>query len=637
MITLSKLLSTFNDRELVNLATRHGVTGKALTRPEMIDALQSTLADPAYLRTCIAKLSPPSRLLLRGIVAYGGLWDASRYLKAVLGRNPESHSSELRSLGLLSNGGEVPVEVERIIGRLWAEELRSRDAGEPSDGLDPTGPGAMRNLFCVLGMAFRRELPLTQQGAVYKKAEDQLFERAEDSVQLTEGAMALFALEYAQRRGLVAPTEYSSGSSRAKLGLALTPLAETWAEQSWAAIWTDMAIDLIEATRDYFPAVRLALLTLAGATPGSWLSVTAWAKEFDRMSGGNSLWGAATGRGLITFLTLLTGLELLHRQAAPKGESLVQPTPALLALLGGRLPDLPEAETGFYLQPNFELLVPRTVSPAVLFQLERLAGNRRADRVLQYSLSSASLRPALEAGLSAESIMSFFQRHSKNPLPPNVLSALQEWTAGAARARFEAVTLLRLDNPETAVRVTGDRTLNGLVHGSLTPTDLIVDAQAVDRIRKRLGEMGIVTMPGISQPENPTSGGTAPLPPKRGGRSEKPTAPTKLVKEWFGGPLEAAATVDLPPVSVVEAPATTGGRTPANQAECAAWLRSHAAAGEIVRITYEGEESLKVFTVHPMRVLDDRLVAYCEEAGAQRKYKLARIKVIEPTGESFQA
>lgn len=35
----------------------------------------------------------------------------------------------------------------------------------------------------------------------------------------------------------------------------------------------------------------------------------------------------------------------------------------------------------------------------------------------------------------------------------------------------------------------------------LTPTDLVVDATAIQKIRKRLGDLNVVTVPGFTKPD----------------------------------------------------------------------------------------------------------------------------------------
>lgn len=297
-----------------------------------------------------------------------------------------------------------------------------------------------------------------------------------------------------------------------------------------------MTDHLLEAFRSRFGGIRPLLQILVGAPAGSCFKLRALKAEFDRLSG-KSDWPPADGNALDLFIKLLAGLDLVHLEQTPDGELLAEATPALVSMVSGGLPEVPKPESQFVLQPTFEIVAPKTLPPSILYRLERLAGDRRADGVLQYRLSFDSLRPALESGKEAGRIVAFFEQHSKPPVAPNVLAELREWTARGVRAQFESAILLRLNDPEIGTRLMGDRALRGMILSALTPTDLIVNASAVEKIRRRLGEMAVVTAPGIGEPGTPAPRNAPSLPSRPGPKSRSLSSPDRLVKRWFDGPL----------------------------------------------------------------------------------------------------
>jgi len=621
MVTIRDMLQSANDRLLIGMTSRHGVPGKALTRKEMIAGLEARLNDEAYLAGCLRRLPPEQVHLLRYAIMFRP-W-AYRVRKHSL-----PHAEALRDLGFVK-GNEVPAEVERAVVRTWTAELTVEGAEIPARGPDPTGPGAMRDLIAILGMASRRALPLTQKGELFKKTEDAWLDCAEDAAQLRPGTMPLSVMGYAQRRGLIMPVEYAGTS---KPGFALTPAGSTWASQSWGAIWTDLALCFMDGGVSFFEGRRAAVLVLANSPAGTWLSVQAWAEGLQQVVDLREDY-----HGLYQYVQLLAGMDLVEVLAFSEKDLRVRVTPALRAILAGREPQLPEPEPWFYVQPTFEIVAPKTLPAAVQYQLERLTGSRKADGTLQYKLSFAGLRPALEDGETAESIIGFLERHSRAPLPQNVRVELCDWAGRGMGARFETVTLLRLNSAEAAAKVMSDRLVRELVLSAVTPTDLVVDAASVERVRKRLGDLGLITAPGVAAPGQPA--------PERSRYGYRPPAPAppeppRLLERWFGGPLAPPPVAPAVPARGLAVRTPTSGppakrRAPANQAECAALLRGYASAHTEVILLYQGDEATREFTIQPLRVLDDRLLAFCPETGAERKFKLGRIKAVEPTGETF--
>lgn len=171
MYTLTDLLNGASDHRLVQLTSRHGIAGQALTRDQMITGLGARLGNPSYLQTVIRDLPPPLQLALRRHLVHGR--SLRNTADEVLGNRGAELTDALRGLGLLGSGTSVPLEVERAAIRLWAEEIAwTGQVSSAGTGPDPTGPGPLRDLFALLSMAARRGLPLTQQGELFRKAQE---------------------------------------------------------------------------------------------------------------------------------------------------------------------------------------------------------------------------------------------------------------------------------------------------------------------------------------------------------------------------------------------------------------------------------------------------------------------------------
>gem|GEM_PF-2323312 len=635
MYTLADLLKEASDHRLTHLMSRHGIAGAALTREQMQGRIANRLADPSYLRSRLKELSHSHLLALRFAIVHGGWYRTQQATADVLGKQAESLADDLRTLGFMGSSA-VPVEVMRAAVRLWAESLIW--PGGPPKGVaapDPTGPGAMRDLFAMLAMAGRKGLPLTQQQSLFRKAAEELLRSMEGGATPRNDLLLNTIIEYASARGLIGVAVYDRTGTKAKMGLAPTALVETWTRLPWSAIWADMASYSIDSLRTGFAGWSVALQTLALAPAGAWLSADDWMDSLDSLAGARD-WPPLHGGALEIFLSGLEELQLVQLHERSSGSALVRATPALSAILAGSLPVLPAPTEHFVVQPTFAIVAPKTLSPAVLYRLEQLTEDRCADGALQYTLSFGSLRPAIEGREKPEEIIGFFEAHSQTPLASNVLAELRSWTSKGTQARFESAMLLRLSDPHTAAMLMADKKIQGAVLSAVSPTDLIVDAGSVEKIRKRLVELGLVTNPGVGTPGAPPSPEASfPVIATLTEKPQRLCTPAASVDRWFGGPLQltaptaaTAAPDTASPVKAKDQPAVRS-RVPANQAECAAWLRAHAAARETVRIGYDSEGNVKEYTVRPERVLGDRLVGFCEEAGGDRTFKLARISSVE--------
>jgi len=524
MRSLLDMLPRMSDHDLMYLAHRHAVPGQALSRKQMLAALTDRFGDPEYLCRTVKALPRPVQLTLRAHALADEWWTVQAALRQWQEGSYDQHVAELRHFGFIAEGGTlVPAEVAQAAIQLWIEELAEKAESPPEKRLvpDPTGPGALRDLFALMAMGWRRELPLTKERHLFRKAMDDLLERVEGSPLVRSDQLKLVVYGYAIHRGLLAQALYDN---KGKTGLITTKRAYDWAELSWGEIWADVADHFLQTQAQHLPMLRQMLKALARLSPETWLPQAAWASDFGRLTGQEP-------STLETLLYMLAGLDLLEIGISGKNRYVLRPSAALRSLLSGLAPTLPPVEDQFVLAPTYEVVAPKTVSPRVLLSLERWCGNRSADKVLTYTLSPGSLHVAREEGDDPKAILAFFEQHARAPLAQNVLFSLREWTAPALKARFEQVTLLRLSGAVAAERARSDKVIRGLILEQVTPTDLIVAPGAVERIRKRLGDLGVTPTPGV---ERPGVGAPAQEIVWQNPDPEGPVSAKEFAQRWFG-------------------------------------------------------------------------------------------------------
>ncbi|OXM85876.1 helicase-associated domain-containing protein [Paenibacillus rigui] len=186
-----------------------------------------------------------------------------------------------------------------------------------------------------------------------------------------------------------------------------------------------------------------------------------------------------------------------------------------------------EDQERFYVQPDFELLVPPEVGFAVRWELSVLADLHKSDQVSLYKLSKESLQRAMEHGRRAEEVINFLERYSLYGVPENIKLTIAQWAKPFGKVGLAQVVLLRCLDEAAADAV---RKLPGSGEWLLEPVGQlawIVKPDQVKKISEALTKAG--WMPGkIAQLDGATgpSRGTELLKPdfdKRALSSADPT------------------------------------------------------------------------------------------------------------------
>ncbi len=157
-------------------------------------------------------------------------------------------------------------------------------------------------------------------------------------------------------------------------------------------------------------------------------------------------------------------------------------------------------EYSFFVQPNFEILVPRDIDLKVLWEIEQVADLVKHDQMMVYLLSRSSIYRALKEGMSDKRVSEFLAQHSKNPVPQNVSFSIANWCSRFGRMHFIDALLLHCETPELAAEIQSSLPLREFILGSYTPQHLVVSKKHYDAFLVALEEQGFMPLPGIAEP-----------------------------------------------------------------------------------------------------------------------------------------
>lgn len=148
-----------------------------------------------------------------------------------------------------------------------------------------------------------------------------------------------------------------------------------------------------------------------------------------------------------------------------------------------------------YVQPNFEILLPRSASWTNRWALSQFAVLEQQDQMLKYRLDKVYLMNALKRGLAADDVLSILKNLSTYPLPENLVLTVQQWIESFGQVTFMRLSLLECTTPEQAASIASARKYRDYVLGLYTPTAVIV--REVEKLRKLLEKQGIFPTTGV--------------------------------------------------------------------------------------------------------------------------------------------
>lgn len=158
-----------------------------------------------------------------------------------------------------------------------------------------------------------------------------------------------------------------------------------------------------------------------------------------------------------------------------------------------------DAEKLFYIQPDFEIIVPPEVSFRVRWELELYCENVAMDVMSIYRLSRTTIAAATQQGRTVEEAIDFLHNGSAG-IPDNILLSLKQWANEMDRTSLAEVQLLRCKDEEAAGRIAAHPELTGMLE-HIGPLAFIVDSNQLNKVEKVLEELSLAPPRlGLGQP-----------------------------------------------------------------------------------------------------------------------------------------
>ncbi|AET61624.1 hypothetical protein HPL003_24540 [Paenibacillus terrae HPL-003] len=176
--------------------------------------------------------------------------------------------------------------------------------------------------------------------------------------------------------------------------------------------------------------------------------------------------------------------------------------PVLDMLRSDHEQDVVQEPGTFYVQPDFEILVPPDVAYAVRWKLECFCERVTGDRMVVYRITRESVTEAIELGMEAKAIPALLNKFSRTGVPDHVRVAVEQWAGDVGRTAFATVTLLRCGTREDADTAARHPGLAGLLE-RIGERDFIIPARSAAQIRRALATIGLSPrreLEGVNEP-----------------------------------------------------------------------------------------------------------------------------------------
>jgi hypothetical protein len=144
----------------------------------------------------------------------------------------------------------------------------------------------------------------------------------------------------------------------------------------------------------------------------------------------------------------------------------------------------------FYVQPDFELLLPPTVSTLVEWEVSLFADPVRSTDMRIYRITRETFYRGLESGKSGQEIVQFLASHATGQIPSGLEQALMEWDKQFGKLHFVEVTLLRVSTLEIADVIHTSESCHPYILSRIGELDFIVKKELSSQFHKHLQQLG---------------------------------------------------------------------------------------------------------------------------------------------------
>ena len=494
-MVLRAYLTELSLESLQAIAEKIGIAPEKKLSGKLVNEIDLKLFDRAYLKRLVKRLKEPEqravfRLILTGPSGLDKGEVAREAMRGLVLRGL-TYATEWRGKPARY---VMPEDIRESLSDYAERLLRSALEFFPKGPeVRESGLAFVRDLFVFLSYVDHYGIALTGQSKLYRRTMRKVLEGFE----VREKLPAAEGKEYPPRFGIIAG--YSFGRKLVTYDnarLRSTKRFEQWLTLSDRDKVTDLLAYSLSPLRSHHFLVSFMIKMMRTWPPNQAVSLASFSKTMEEYGsgrhGGNEIRLEMERERVLKIIQNLywlgvVALDADHVEQATR----VALTPMGRDVLRDEAPEaLEPAVAEFFVQPNFEILVPRSLDLKLRHQLERFAELVSVDQMLTYRIERDSVYRAVQRGLEAEEMLHFLKTYSKVPLPQNLRYSISDWAGRYGEIQFRSAFLLCTQTPELAHEIKASKKLAHFIKGELSPSALIVPRENYPTLVKQLQEAG---------------------------------------------------------------------------------------------------------------------------------------------------
>ncbi len=151
-----------------------------------------------------------------------------------------------------------------------------------------------------------------------------------------------------------------------------------------------------------------------------------------------------------------------------------------------------QEKKSFVLNKDGLILIERSFPLSIRYQIARFCEwkTEKKERYA-YQISHPALQQALKQGLQVNQLIKLIDKYGKQPLPPNIISALERWKHNELEAVIEQTVLLRVKSRNILDQLMASQAKSYIV-ARLNDTSAVVKSNSINQLKDTLLNLGIL-------------------------------------------------------------------------------------------------------------------------------------------------
>ncbi|MDB5084671.1 MAG: hypothetical protein JWN30_1557 [Bacilli bacterium] len=396
----------------------------------------------------------------------------------------------------------IPDEIRLQMRQTLTETVKSQvelSSEDPVIWREEAG-SILRDISTFLQRAVSPGLKLTVDGTIFKKQFEKLMELSELQEEPLSGTGWRFGYgrrfhQYPDRFAFIYDYCYLRALIQEDLEagvLRITQEGKEWAQQSLVDRKADLLNSYALLYRRPIPRLSLIIASIQTVCEGNWVTVDSLKKviqpylasyyfDTEDILFERRIIGMLVHLGLLQYGSLSTGVHVVRMN-----DSSVVP-----ASWAQAEPDTQkETEPVLFIQPNFEVLVPKECVDVYCKDLEDMADLRSVDMMRVYRINKTTTQRAIRVGWTDSSLFEFLDRASGGLMPVNVRRMMQTWMEEYGKVTLYKAAVMECRTPEVADEVVQLPGIKSEVWGRIGDRHLLIREEAFENVAKTLEQMG---------------------------------------------------------------------------------------------------------------------------------------------------